>query len=71
MRLQEPHNDTLWVEAKPAEGRTMTGTAQVVVVVVEEEEEMGVVEARNAGTQIAMGHTVRSGNRAMLMPATG
>jgi hypothetical protein len=61
MRLQEPHNDTLRVEAKPAEGRTMTGTAQVVVV----------VEARNVGTQIAMGHTVRSANRAMLMPATG
>jgi hypothetical protein len=43
-------------------------------VVEEEEEEMEevvVVEARNVGTQIAMGHTVRSGNRAMLMPATG
>jgi hypothetical protein len=69
MRLQEPQNDTLRVEAKPAEGRPMTGTAQVVVVV--EEEEMEVVEARNVGTQIAMGHTVRSGSRAMLMPATG
>jgi hypothetical protein len=66
-RLQEPQNDTLRVETKPAEGRSMTGTAQVVVV--EEEEE--VVEARNVGTQIAMGHTVRSGSRAMPMPATG
>jgi hypothetical protein len=60
-RLQEPQNDTLRVEAKPAEGRSMTGTAQVVVV----------VEARNVGTQIAMGHTVRSGSRAMPMPANG
>jgi hypothetical protein len=59
-RLQEPQNDTLRVETKPAEGRSMTGTAQVVVV-----------EARNVGTQIAMGHTVRSGSRAMPMPATG
>jgi hypothetical protein len=63
-RLQEPQNDTLRVEAKPAEGRSMTGTAQVVVVEV-------VVEARNVGTQIAMGHTVRSGSRAMPMPANG
>jgi hypothetical protein len=67
-RLQEPQNDTLRVEAKPAEGRSMTGTAQVVV---EEEEVEEVVEARNVGTQIAMGHTVRSGSRAMPMPATG
>jgi hypothetical protein len=68
-RLQEPQNDTLRVEAKPAEGRSMTGTAQVVVV--EEEEVEVVVEARNVGTQIAMGHTVRSGSRAMPMPANG
>jgi hypothetical protein len=73
-RLQEPQNDTLRVEAKPAEGRSMTGTAQVVVVEEEEEEEEVVevvVEARNVGTQIAMGHTVRSGSRAMPMPANG
>jgi hypothetical protein len=71
-RLQEPQNDTLRVETKPAEGRSMTGTAQVVVVEEEEEEEEEeVVEARNVGTQIAMGHTVRSGSRAMPMPATG
>jgi len=46
----------------------------LVVVVVEEEEEEEVevvVEARNVGTQIAMGHTVRSGSRAMPMPANG
>ncbi len=64
MRLQEPQNDTLRVAAKPADGRPMMGAAQVVVVVVVVE------EARNVGTQIAMGHTVRSGNRAMPMPAT-
>jgi hypothetical protein len=67
MRLQEPQNNTLPVEVKPAEGRPMTGTVQAV----EEEEEEMVVEARNVGTQIGMGHTVRSGSRAMLTPATG
>jgi hypothetical protein len=68
MRLQEPQNDTLRVEAKPAEGRPMTGIVQAME---EEEEEMVVVEARNVGTQIGMGDTVRSGSRAMLTPATG
>jgi hypothetical protein len=63
MRLQEPLNDTVRVEAKPTEERPMTPIAKGEVEVE--------VEPMDVRIQIVMAHTVRSGSPAMLMPGTG
>jgi hypothetical protein len=65
MRLQEPLNDTLLVEAKPTEERPMTLIAKGEV------KEAAEVEPMDVRIRIVMGHTVRSGSPVKLMPATG